>query len=263
MAKKSCPRGQAACPQVSLEARYCPVCAYLYPLEVGAHIGDYEVCAVQPFQDRLFYLVTDAHGEQKVLAEVPELLHPYKREALIQLVLARRNELGLPLENCFLLEVQGLPLLYTRYPAFIWDALSNSVSQVIRQAGLLDFAQMAQVYQAMRDYWLRFANLRLSNPGLTLTNLVWASDGEIYLIDWEFMVPDNDFLQYPKFYAGYHQPILYEAERFQNYNIKIAMAGIYSSFIDGPSRLYSPHVEPGVFVPFWRIFTELKSAGPS
>jgi serine/threonine protein kinase len=232
MAKKSCPRGQAACPQVSLEARYCPVCAYLYPLEVGAHIGDYEVCAIQPFQDRLFYLVTDAHGEQKVLAEVPELIHPYKREALIQLVLARRNELGLPLENCFLLEVQGLPLLYTRYPAFIWDALSNSVSQVIRQAGLLDFAQMAQVYQAMRDYWLRFANLRLSNPGLTLTNLVWASDGEIYLIDWEFMVPDNDFLQYPKFYAGYHQPILYEAERFQNYNIKIAMAGIYSSFIE-------------------------------
>jgi serine/threonine protein kinase/TolA-binding protein len=232
MAKKSCPRGQANCPQVESAQRFCSKCGHIYVLQTGDTVRDYQVIDSYSLLDRTFYLTQNGQGEHKVLVEVLDVFQPEQRAALSQFITVQAQRLRLIIEAAFTEVVEHLPLLYSVYPADVWEMRTQSVSNTIRQSGLLSFEQMRQVYDALLKYWQVFSEVHIANPGITLSGLFWGNHGDLHLLDWEFSVTGNDFIQYPRFYTGYHQPVLYDAERLKNYNIKITMAGIYSSFIE-------------------------------
>lgn len=232
MLKKNCPWGADSCPQVDFGSRFCPKCGYLYPLTKGEKLANYLVLDSHKVLERFFYLVETPSGERKVIAEVLDAFQPEQRKALSEFMRVQAKRLQIPLENWFTLIEQNLPLHYSVYPEFVWQSVFQNVSQSIQELGLLDFEQMQQVYHTLYSYWQGFSTLRLCNPGINLSSLFWASNQQLLLLDWEFTVPDNNSVIYPRFYVGYHQPIFYDADRLKDYNIKIAMASIYTSIVE-------------------------------
>lgn len=173
-------------------------------MPAGAVVGEYRVEASTPLLDKQIYLV-QARGERFVLVESLEYFQPEYREEIFAAVAPILRAHGTPLEAYFMLFSDNLPMLYSVYGAECWPEAGTDLQSRLRQAGLFGPRELEAIYQWLRKLLQALWQAGYVNPGL-IPPLIFQGGPGLYALEWEYCVPLDDSLQYPRMYDGYHSP---------------------------------------------------------
>lgn len=139
------------------------------------------------------------------MVESLEYFQPLWREQIYATVAPLVNEAGTPLRGYFNLISDDLPLLYSVYDVGCWQTRTADLQSLLQQAGLFGPRELEAIYAWLRQLVQRLWQAGYVNPGL-ITPLIFKQPAGYYLLEWEYSVPLDDSLQFPRMYEGYHPP---------------------------------------------------------
>ncbi len=228
---RSCPKGHQSQPQ----QRICTTCGWRFPLQIGETIRTFTIEAHTRLLDKDFYLVSE--GEQTwTLTESLEYFHPAYREEIYQSVQPLFESRGVQLHQYFLEQHDQMPFVYTLMDAELWPLDCENLQERLLQQGLLSPAEIQQTYQWMITFVDELLQIGFVHPGL-ITPLLFRTQTEMLIIhEWEYCVPADDSLLFPRLYRGYHGTVyLKDLENLmtgQRRNQTFAAHAIYASLCE-------------------------------
>lgn len=178
----------------------------LVPFDPGDVLEGMEIQARRAHIDGYFYRVKMAQGEA-VLYETPAYFQAAWQDKVWRAVTPSLCSQGLsgeggPLQ--FQKTWQKITLNYVLYPEWVWEVLSQPLAARAWEVGVLDEAEIRQVYHWLREQQQLLTAQGWINPSLLLPNLFWGDDGELLCLESACAVPLNQELIYPRFFTGYH-----------------------------------------------------------
>ncbi|MEZ0368011.1 MAG: tetratricopeptide repeat protein [Candidatus Sericytochromatia bacterium] len=243
--RKTCPGGHGS-PGAQ---KVCLSCGYLFAAAAGEALLDLRVEAGFSWLERNVYL---AHGQDQsyTVVEILDYFVPELRQWQAGQLRPVLESLGMPLLRWECREEDGLPVLYSYYPASLWPVLQENVQTRLETAGLLPAEEVANISLFYQRVVNGLQQRNLVNPGLILP-LLFCGDGRLALLEWEFVVPVDDSLLYPRHYIGYH-PLGVEHKANQSY-ARAALSASLAQLLSGKRpALWYP--QPMNWAPYRSIF---------
>lgn len=175
------------------------------PLQPGDTLKGYVIEAARPWLDRWFYLAQDAQGPV-VLAESPAYFKPLIQERVWQAASPAMQAQGLELLDWFQAAWQGIALNYAVYPRWLWEALDEVLLLSLPQ-GPASESELRETYHWLRQTQRLLAESGWVNPSLALPLMLKRPGGELIQLEWEYCVPIDGSLHYPRFLRGCHRAL--------------------------------------------------------
>lgn len=206
------------------------------PLEAGTLLKNYRIEAVQSLYDRSFYLARDGQSEV-VLAESPAFFTGPIQTQVWAAAADVMQAQGLELLDWFQAAWQGVEFNYAVYPRWLWEALDETLKPETADEQLIQ-----QVYHWLRQQQQALAKIGWVNPSLALPWLLQRPNGQLIQLEWEYCVPLDGRLNYPRFLVGYHHACANQMPEPARMGWTAAYATLLALLQGKPPQLWAPQL---------------------
>lgn len=178
----------------------------LIAFKPGDRLREYLIQEVRPWLDTYWYQADSPQGPV-LIHESLAFLKPLWQQKVwdAQAREMAAQSLTTETEQWFQEEHQGLALTYRLYPLEVWELLQRPLASQVWQAGLLSESRIHQIYNWMRQVQRVLSREGWCNPSLVLATLVMDVDEQPICLEWNYAVPVNNELVYPRYYTGFHE----------------------------------------------------------